>query len=157
MSYVPKSEEKEWPKVDAGAYNARIEECEDAEGVFGPQFRFKLNLGVVETVEGEMDEVTLFAYTNKTFSGGKRPSNLWKLAAALGIDCENAPGVDPEEFVGKSVRALITYGPNKEGVMVNRVTDFAPVKAGKAAPAAKPAANGATAAAQPVGGGDPWE
>lgn len=158
MSYVPKSDGGDWPKVDTGAYVARIEECEEVDGTYGPQFRFKLNLGNVETVTGDLDEVTLFAYASQKFVGGKKPSNLWKIAAAAGIDCENAAGIDPDaDLVGRSIRVLVTCEPSTKGEGVwNRVTDFAPVKAGKTAPAAKPAANGATAAAQPVNG-DPWE
>lgn len=158
MSYIAKSEGGEWPKVDAGAYPARIEECEEVEGQYGPQFRFKLNLGNVETVTGDIDEVTLFAYASQKFVGGKKPSKLWDIAAAAGIDCENAPGIDPAvDLVGRTVRVLVAAEPSTKGDGVwNKVTDFMPAKASKAAPAVKPAANGATAAAQPVNG-DPWE
>lgn len=158
MSYVQKSEGGDWPKVDSGAYVAKIEDVEEVEGTFGPQFRFKLNLGNVETITGEVDEVTLFAYASMKFVGGKKPSNLWKIAAAAGIDCENAAGIDPQaDLIGRSVRVLVTCEPSKSGDGVyNRVTDYAPAKRGTAVPAANGTAKAAAAAPAPVNG-DPWE
>lgn len=151
MGYVAKSEGGEWPKVDSGAYAAKIEGVEECEGMYGPQFRFKLNLGNVETITGDIDEVTLFAYASQKFVGGKKPSKLWQIAEAAGIDCENAEGIDPDtDLVGRQVRVLVKAEPSTKGEgMWNTVTDFSRAKANGAKQAAT--------AAQPVNGGDPWE
>lgn len=139
--YIPKTE-NEFPKVPTGSYNAVIEDAKEAEGKFGPQIKFDFNLGTVETVNGDDADVRLAAWTSMTFSGGKRPSKLWQLAKAAGIDVDNVDGVDPtRDLVGKRVRLTVTEEPSNDGEGIyNRITAFLPVaRNGTAKAPARPA------------------
>lgn len=151
--YVPKTD-TEFPKVATGGYPALIEAAAEVEGQFGPQIKFDFNLGNIETIDGDHAEVKLAGWTSMKFVGGKRPSKLWTLAKAAGIDCENAEGIDPErDLVGRRVRLTVTEEPARDGDGVyNRITAFLPVPA-------KGGKNGAPAAAAPtpVNGADPWD
>lgn len=126
--YIPKSD-NEFPKVTTGSYGARIEAAAEVEGQFGPQIKFEFNLGNVETIDGDVAEVKLAGWTSMKFVGGKRPSKLWQLAKAAGIDVESAEGIDPErDLVGRKVRLTVTEEPARDGDGVyNRITAFLPV------------------------------
>jgi hypothetical protein len=139
--YIQKTD-TEFPKVATGGYPATIEAASEVEGQFGPQIKFDFNLGTIETIDGDMAEVKLAGWTSMKFVGGKRPSKLWQLAKAAGIDCENADGLDPErDLVGRRVRLTVTEEPARDGDGVyNRITAFLPPPARNGA--AKPAARG---------------
>jgi len=102
---------KEFSLIPTGSYPATIQSLEEAEGKFGPQFRWMFDLGRIVDVDEVEDEKLLVGYTGQEL-GSK--SKLWAWVAATGLD--PAEGIDTEDLIGRRVVLDVTIEPRKDGL-----------------------------------------
>ena len=136
--------------IPTADYPVTITEVERGQwGKFeGDSYRWVLSFGNVANIDGDIiEDKTRWYFTPTRVSSGNK---LGKLAAACGLSID---GLTTQAFIGRRLIASVVVEPDENGVLENKITA---VRAATSK-AAKPAANGATAAAQPVNGGDPWE
>jgi len=103
-------EPKEYTMIPMGSYPATVAAIEEAEGTFGPQLRWTLNLGEVEDVDGNTEDRTLVGYTGQVLSN---KAKLWGWVQATGLD--PADGLNSDDLVGRRVVLDVTIEPRKDG------------------------------------------
>lgn len=101
---------KVYVNIPLGSYSATVQEIAEAEGKFGPQFRWTFDLGEVEDVDGNLEDRTLVGYTSQALTP---KSKLWTWTAALGVD--PSLGLDTEDLIGKRVILDVTLEPRRDG------------------------------------------
>ena len=127
--------------IDPGMYPATIAEIKPETGKFGDQLKVKFLLE-------DQDATTLTAWTSTSFSPKSR---LFGLARAAFGGNDFPPGftLDTDKLIGRRLLLMVTVKPKGDGSgEFNKVEEFLPLKAPKAAfqpapaPAAAPATNG---------------
>jgi hypothetical protein len=103
-------EPREYVMIPTGSYPATVAAIEEAEGNFGSQLRWTLNLGVVEDVDGGEEERTLVGYTGQVLSS---KAKLWTWVQATGLD--PADGLNSDDLVGRRVVRDVVIEPRKDG------------------------------------------
>lgn len=125
---------REYAPLPTGDYPARLEGLEEADGQWGPQAKWTLDLGEVEDSEGNVEARRLSYYTPQEVT----PNNkLGKLALACGLELGEA--LDSSEFLGKRIMVTVVKKPGKEpGTLVNRIEAVAPLPRRRTKPAEAP-------------------
>lgn len=135
---VRATEEPEFELIEAGTYNAKLDELEERQdGQFGPSVRFIFKIEGDEDYDGykisgfvtlKIDEET----NEPTFWPGTK---MWAWVEALnGGSIATDEEIDLEDLVGRSCRVTIIHKEDKKGRMRDKVGDvLAPRKKKKAA------------------------
>ena len=131
---------RKYEVIDPGVYPAEVVTITPETGQYGEQLRVKFLL------EDEAN-TTLTAWTSTSFSP---KSKLYGLARAAfgGREFDPTFVLDTDRLIGKHMLLLVTVKPKADGSDFNKIEQFLPLKAPKAAmapamqPAAQPATNG---------------
>ncbi len=150
MGVVQKTEGGDFPRVDTGMYDAVIRKPTDnPQGKYGPEVKFEVDLGTVDTLEHGVAPVTLIDYCSLKFSAGEKPSKLYRIAQACGFDVENLDEFDSDWLDGKKCRVFVEASPSTKGPgMHNAVKSYSGRRA-------QPATNGTDTPVAPKAGQPP--
>lgn len=130
-------EYKEFAPLPTGDYPARIKGWETAEGNFGPQYKWELDLGEVEDADGNTEQRSLMYYTPQTITARNK---LGKLVQAAGF--ELGEDMDEDSLLNKRVIASVVRKRSDDGASYfNRIEELSrpKVKGNSAAKPAEPA------------------
>lgn len=125
--------ESTFETLPANKYLLQITDLEESEGMYGPQFRVKLE--VVEPKKYAGKWVSYWA-SKKLTSGGKQNSKLWDLTeAAFNRPLGKGEQLDTDDLIGRQVVGMIDV-VNKDGQEFNKVLSLKPYPKQEAFPAA---------------------
>lgn len=110
--------------VPADIYPAKLVQIEDGEAGFGPFYKFVFEITEESPYQGE--QRTLLA-SRKLFRSPKGGSKLLNILEALdNATLELEEEVDVDDYVGKKCRILVEIPKEKEGILIQNVTQVLP-------------------------------
>lgn len=109
---VVQATESNYVTLPTGEYLVQITDYASETGNFGPQWKWSLEVVAPKSHAGN----TKFFWTSEKLTGGKKPSNLWKLvSAAFGREPGKNEAVDIDDLIGRRCIAVIVAEPRDDG------------------------------------------